>query len=53
MRPEGAGTDQTSISPSQGLIESHSITVTTEMRWPSFGWSQSAIKTDGQDQANL
>jgi hypothetical protein len=53
MRPQGAGTDQTSICPSQGLFESYSITLTPKMHCPSFRWSQSTIKTDGQDQANL
>ena len=31
MGPQGAGPDQTSISPGQGLLQDFSITLTTEL----------------------
>ena len=52
MGPQRAGTDQTGISPSQGLLQSNSITISTKLCGASLSRCKPAIKADGQHQPN-
>ena len=52
MGPQGAGTDQTGISPCQGLLQSNSITISTKLSGTALSRCKPAIKADGQHQPN-
>ena len=48
MGPQGAGTDQTGISPGQGLLQHGPITLITELGCSTCCRGKPAIKADGQ-----
>ena len=47
MGPQGPGTDQTGISPGQGLFQSTLITLATKLSRPTGCRGESAIEADG------
>ena len=52
MGPQSARTDQTGISPGQGLLQGDSITISTKLCGTALCRCKPAIKADGQHQPN-
>ena len=50
MGPEGAGTNQHSVSPSQCFFQRTAVILASKLRSPSVCWSQPTIEADRQDQ---
>ena len=52
MGSQGSSTNQASISPDQGLLESIPITIPPQLSCPAFGGCQSTVEADGQYEAH-
>ena len=50
MGPQGSGADQTGIRPNQGLLQSTTVTLSSQLGRTSPGGGQAAIEADGQHQ---
>jgi hypothetical protein len=50
MGPEGAGTNQHSVSPSQCFFQRTAVALASKLGSPSVCWSQPTIEADRQDQ---
>jgi len=51
VAPQGFGTDQAAVGPSQGLLQHATIPRAPKLRSPTAWGSQPPIEADGQHQA--